>query len=299
MQFKFKQRIGSFCTKLILSLLSLLPLGTHHCLGNFIGLLLFTFNNRNKHIAQVNLNICYPALSASEKIQLLKKTLQENGKTLIECFWLWRHPQQVLGPLLGNIENHHLLKRAQKQGTIFVTPHFGSWEFIGLLTAAHSNLLILYAPPKSSHIAMLSCHGRTSTGGTVISTTKLNLKTLIKHIKNGGSVGILPDQVPEGNGGIFSSFFGRLTYTSTIVCKLASKLQCPVVFCYALRNTKKSIQYDAYYYEAPKEISGNDIKIGVDALNNSIEDFVRTAPDQYVWGYKRFKNPAPKDTYPY
>jgi Kdo2-lipid IVA lauroyltransferase/acyltransferase len=161
--------LDTFFTKLSLSLLSLLPLSAHHHLGKLMGWLLLVFKNRNKHIAQVNIDICFPELSNTEKQQLLKKTLQENGKTLIECFWLWRHPRKVLGLLLGNIKNHQLLKRAATQGTIFVTPHFGSWEFIGLLTAAHSDLLILYAPPKSAHIATLSCLGRSSTGGTVIS----------------------------------------------------------------------------------------------------------------------------------
>ena len=286
-------------TKLSLSLLSQLPLSVHHRLGKFIGLLLFIFKNRNKHIAQVNIDICFPDLSPIDKNKLLKNTLQENGKTLVECFWLWRHPQKVLGPLLGQTKNHTLLKRASQVGTIFVTPHFGSWEFIGLLTAANSKLLILYAPPKSEHITMLSCQGRSSTGGTVISTDELNAKHLIKHIKNGGSVGILPDQVPDGNGGVYSSFFTRQTYTSTLVCKLAKKLQCPVVFGYALRNTKQSLRYDAYYYEASKDIYNKDINVATNALNKSIEDFITTAPEQYVWGYKRFKNPAPGDSYPY
>ncbi len=271
----------------------------HHRLGGFIGSLLFVFKNRNKHIAQVNISLCFANLNDADKQHLLKKTLQENGKTLIECFWLWRHPQKVLGALLGNIKNHDLLQRASKQGTIFVTPHFGSWEFIGLLTAANSDLLILYAPPKSEHITMLSCQGRSSTGGTVVSTNKLNAKHLMKHIKNGGSVGILPDQVPEGNGGVYSSFYGRQAYTSTLVCKLAKKLQCPVVFCYALRNTQKSLKYDAYYYDAPEEIFNEDTTLATDVLNKCIEDFVNTSPEQYVWGYKRFKNPAPGDSNPY
>jgi KDO2-lipid IV(A) lauroyltransferase len=276
-----------------------LSLSAHHRLGKFIGTLLFVFKNRNKHIAQVNINICFTNLSAAGKQKLLKTTLQENGKTLIECFWLWRHPQKVLGTLLGSIKNHELLKRARTEATIFVTPHFGSWEFIGLLTAANSDLLILYAPPKSDHITMLSCQGRSSTGGKVISTNELNTKYLIKHIKNGGSVGILPDQVPDGNGGVYSSFFERQAYTSTLVCKLAKRLQCPVVFCYALRNTEKSLRYDAYYYEAPKEIYSDDIILATDTLNKSIESFINTAPEQYIWGYKRFKNPAPGDSYPY
>ena len=279
--------------------MSYCPLSIHHFLGKLIGNLLFVFNNRNKHIARVNIDICFAEKSPHDKQKLLKKTLQENGKTLIECFWLWKHPHSVLNTLLGNINNHHLLKRSDKQGTIFVTPHFGSWEFIGLLTAANSDLLILYAPPKSKHIEMLSCQGRSSTGGTVISTHDLNAKRLIKHIKHGGSVGILPDQVPEGNGGIYSSFYGRQTYTSTLVCKLANKLQCPVVFCYALRNTDNSLKYDAYYHDAPQAIYSEDLVTATDALNQCIENFINRVPEQYIWGYKRFKKPAPGDNNPY
>ena len=291
--------MSTLLTNLSLRVLSLFPLIAHHHLGKILGRLLFTFNNRSKHIAKVNIDICFPDLSTEDKETLLKNTLVENGKTLIECFWLWKHPQQVLSSLLGNIENQYLLDRASSQGSIFVTPHFGSWEFIGLLTASKCNLLILYAPPKSEHVDKLSCQGRSSTGGTVISTDELNAKHLIRHIKSGGSVGILPDQVPEGNGGVHSAFFKREAYTSTLVCKLANKLQCPVVFCYALRSKQKPLEYNAYYYDAPNEIYSNNVTLGADALNKCIEKFISTAPEQYVWGYKRFKKPAANDSYPY
>ena len=288
-------------TKIVLSVISLFSLKGHHHLGSLIGTLLFHFKNRSRHISKVNIDICFPTLNADEKELLLNQTLKENGKTLIECFWLWRHPESVLTKRLGKIENRHLLEAANKQtlGTIFVTPHFGSWEFIGLLTAANSNLLILYAPPKSNVINQLSQQGRSSTGGKVISTENLNLKTLIKHMRSGGSVGILPDQVPDGNGGIYSNFFGRKCYTSTLVCKLANKLNCPVVFCYALRRQNADILYDAFYHAAPNEIYSDNIEQATDCLNQCIEQFIKKAPPQYIWGYKRFKRPAPGDTYPY
>lgn len=287
--------------KYTFKILTLLPLGAHHLIGALIGRLLYIFNNRNKHISKINIDICFPNLSHLEKQKLLRQTLIENAKTLIESFWLWRHPKQSLTLLLGKIENSFLLERANNQsvGTIFVTPHFGSWEYIGLLTAANSKLLILYAPPKSKYIEQLSCQGRKSTGGSVISTDKLNIKTLIKHIKAGGSVGILPDQVPDGNGGIYVNFFGRKSYTSTLVCKLANKLQCSVVFCYALRNNNNHLKYDAYYHEANKDIYSDDLIKATSALNSHIESFISTAPSQYIWGYKRFKRPAPGDNYPY
>ncbi len=288
-------------TKVVIRLVSLLSLKNHLYIGHFLGILLFLFNNRNRHITQVNIDLCFPALSTHEKKRLLKYSLTENGKTLIECFWLWRHPQQVLNNLLAHIENKHLLDAARDKnlGTIFVTPHFGSWEFIGLLTAANSNLLILYTPPKSDYVNQLSQQGRESTGGKVISTDELNVKTMIKHIKSGGCIGILPDQVPEGNGGVYSRFFNRKCYTSTLVCKLANKLKCPVVFCYALRKQQQQIKYNAYYHVAPQEIFDDNIDHATRALNQTIEGFINTSPEQYLWGYKRFKRPAPGDTYPY
>lgn len=288
-------------TKILLGLISLLPLRAHHFLGNCIGLLLYYSSNRNKHIAKVNIELCFPGLSHQEKNQLLKNSLKENGKTLIECFWLWRHPKNVLDNLLGTIENKHLLTNMSENnlGTIFVTPHFGSWEYIGLLTASHSNLIILYAPPKSSHVNKLSCEGRESTGGKVVSTEELSIKKMIQHIKAGGSVGILPDQVPDGNGGVHSNFFGRKCYTSTLVCKLANKLHCPVVFCYALRKYQPSLHYNARYIPASDDIYSNNIEVATNALNLAIEQMINQSPEQYIWGYKRFKRPAAGDSYPY
>ena len=287
-------------TRLIIVLLSFLPLKSHHVIGDFVGKILYAFNNRTRKITDTNLTLCFPNLTSLEHDSLLRQTLKENAKTLLESFWLWRHPHQSINDCLGKITNSHLLERANNSntGTIFVTPHFGSWEFIGLLTASQSNLLILYAPPKSSLIEKLSCEGRSGTGGKVISTESLNIKMLIKHLKNGGSVGILPDQVPEGNGGEYSPFFGRLAYTGTLVSKLANKINCHVVYCYALRSGNEK-QYNAFYFDAPKEIYSNNVLTSVNCLNQSIEKFIIDNPHQYIWGYKRFKKPAPTDTNPY
>ena len=287
-------------TRLIITILSFLPLKLHHFIGMLTGNILYQFNNRTRKITDTNLTLCFPDLTPQQHDSLLRQTLQENAKTLLESFWLWKHPQQAIHNYLGQITNKHLLERANNDsvGTIFVTPHFGSWEFIGLLTASQCNLLILYAPPKSSLIEELSCQGRSGTGGSVISTESLNIKRLIKHLKNGGSVGILPDQVPEGNGGEYSPFFGRLAYTGTLVSKLANKLNCHVVYCYAMRSENDK-QYNAFYFDASNEIYCDNVITSVSSLNQSIESYILNNPHQYIWGYKRFKKPAPTDTNPY
>ena len=279
----------------------MLPLKVLHIFGAIIGTLIRFTDNRNKRIADINIAICFPELTPKEHKHLLNKSLIENSKTLIEAFWLWRHPNQAMDKHLGDIKNKQILMRAKEsdKGTIFLTPHFGSWEFSGLLTAAHTDFWILYAPPKSAYIEKLSCEGRSGTGATLVSTANLNLKDLIQHLKNGGSVGILPDQVPDGHGGEYAEFFNRKAYTSTLAVKLANKLNCHLVIGYALRNPKNSVIYDTYYFDAPKEMFDSDSAKAVLRMNQCIEEYVLSSPEQYIWGYKRFKKPVAGDANPY
>lgn len=219
---------------------------------------------------------------------------------MLESLWLWRNSSRALTQLCGEVINKHLLSSAngKQTGTIFVTPHFGSWEYAGLLTASRCDLMIMYAPPKLEFLHELSYQGRSSTGAQLIETTSASLKTLVNHLKNGGSIGVLPDQVPNGNGGVYVPFYSRLAYTTTLVSKLANKYNCEIVFCYSLRRSDIQLRYDTFYYPAPKELYSSDEK-SARALNFFIQSCIDNAPEQYLWSYKRFKRPPPNMTNPY
>ena len=257
-------------------------------------------NNRSRRITEVNLSICFPGQDHQWRQNLRNQSLRESSKTLLESLWLWRNSSRALTHLCGELINEHLLSRAndKQTGTIFVTPHFGSWEYAGLLTASRCDLMIMYAPPKLECLHELSYRGRSSTGAQLIETTSTSLKTLVNHLKNGGSVGILPDQVPGGNGGIYAPFYSRPAYTTTLVSKLANKYNCEIVFCYSLRRMNKKLYYDTYYYPAPKELYSSEEK-SVGALNLFIESCIVNAPEQYLWSYKRFKRPPTNISNPY
>ena len=269
-------------------------------MGRFIGWVTAKSNNRNRRIATVNINLCFPHQDQNWRDNLVKHSLEQNSLTLLESFWLWRHGPYAITQLRGEVVNEHLLTNAREknQATIFVTPHFGSWEYAGLLTASCCDLLIMYAPPKLDFIHKLSYSGRSSTGGRMIKAEASELKSLLAHLKNGGSVGILPDQVPSGNGGVYAPFFERMTYTTTLVSKLAKRLDCEIVFCYSLRRADNPSRYDTFYYSAPNELYA-DTEHSAVALNKFIEQCIVKQPEQYLWSYKRFKRPPPDLENPY
>lgn len=286
---------------IVASIIAALPLSLVLKLGHALGSLLFLTNNRSKRVAQINLQLCFPNASKQFISSLLKSSLQQSSKTMLEALWLWQHGPYAASQLSGEVTNKHLVltKKNSKKSTIFVTPHFGSWEFAGLYLAQHIEVMSLYVTTKLAAIDARSRAGRASTGAILQEVSQGDLKNLILHVKNGGNIGILPDQVPADNAGEFAMFYQRQAFTSTLIAKLANKYNCEVVLCYVLRNDKAAPRYDVNYISAPKEIYNSDLAVATRALNQSIEEMIQVAPENYLWSYKRFKIPAPGDEYPY
>jgi KDO2-lipid IV(A) lauroyltransferase len=111
---------------------------------------------------------------------------------------------------------------------------------------------------------------------------------LFKHLKQGGFSAILPDHVPKESGGIYSLFYNQNALSSTLLSKLAAKTQCSVVGLSCLRRDDLS-GYDIVVTQLSDDISSKDLQCSVDTLNKEMERMINVAPEQYLWGYKRFR----------
>jgi Kdo2-lipid IVA lauroyltransferase/acyltransferase len=126
------------------------------------------------------------------------------------------------------------------------------------------------------------------------------VRLLLKALRRGEAVGILPDQVPGGGEGIWVDFFGRPAYTMTLAGKLAQATGATILLTAAIR-LPDGAGYAIHFSEFVGNPAGED---GVRALNAAIEDTVRLEPSQYLWSYNRYKVPAgvappPGDTDPH
>ena len=80
---------------------------------------------------------------------------------------------------------------------------------------------MLYRPPKIKFLRPLVEAGR---GRDRVQLAPANLggvRLLLKALRRGDAVGILPDQVPAEGEGVWVDFFGRPAYTMTLAAKLA------------------------------------------------------------------------------
>ncbi len=284
--------------KYLLHFLSYLPLRFNHCLGATLGYFLLFTNSRIAQVSTRNIQSCLPQLSKVQQQQLIKDSLIETGKTFTETPLFWLNTPQYVDKYIIKVNNAAVLHTAQQQhqGVILLTPHLGSWELTGLYCAKHyAPMTTLYRPPKLSQLEELMCQGRAKTGAHLVTTDTRGVRQLFKALKQQQLVGILPDQSPPDlHSGAFAPFFSIPALTMTLVSRLAQKTHAPVILCYSQRLPKAK-GYVLHFQTADNGIFDPDLTVSLKSLNQAIQQLILTCPQQYQWGYKRFKKRPTKE----
>ena len=278
----------------LLRLTAALSLPMAHGIGSMLGWLLWRFPNEPRRIAARNLTLCFPELDPAERERLLRRNLLETGNLFLELGPLWLWPgARVLDLVREPVAGEEVLSTAvrRRQGAILITPHLGAWEMAGLYYASRYPLNILYRPSRLG-LDEVSRRGRGRLGGRVVATDGRGIRTLVAALREGEVLGILPDQDPGGEGGVFAPFFGVAASTMTLVSRLALKTGAPVFLTWAER-LPRGRGFLVHLRELPEVAGAAALEESVAALNRGVEAAIRTLPAQYLWTYKRFKTRPP------
>ena len=106
---------------------------------------------------------------------------------------------------------------------------------------------------------------------------------VVKALKKGEAVGILPDQVPENGEGVWAEFFNQPAYTMTLVSKLQEATGAAVLMAFGER-----LSWGRGFAIHITPLQGS---ASPQHINDAIEQLVRQYPAQYLWSYRRFKQP--------
>lgn len=277
-------------TQLFFRCLAMLPLRAVHGLGALLGVLFWRLPTRLRAVTTTNVQRCFPQLDAAQQRALIRTNLKETGKTLLEVgpVWFWEK-ERLLG-LIREISGEAAVReaRAAQRCVIFAGLHLGSWELVGVHLATHYNVTMMYRPPRLRGLEPLIVTSRERFGAHLVQTSAAGVRELYHVLEKGGCVGILPDQDPGEGSGVFAPFFGVSAYTMTLLPRLARKTGAAVFFVYAERHARGA-GYHLHFVPAHPDIAHADAKIAAQHLNSGVESCVRALPNQYQWGYKRFK----------
>lgn len=283
--------------KLIIFLIkffALFPLRWIQGIGAAIGGLLWRLDRESARITRRNLELCFPRMDPEERERLAASSLREMGKTGLEMAMAWGWPAERALATIRNIQGAELVERARQEGRglIFLAPHLGNWELVGLYLSSRFRMAALYDPPKLSGLEDFMIKVRGRMGSELVPTNKRGVLRLFQILRDGGVVGILPDQEPPLASGAFAPFFGIQANTIRLVSRLLEKTDAAVLCVYA-RRLPRGQGFELCFRAADPDIYSQDLTTSVAALNRSVERCVLEAPEQYQWEYKRFKRRPP------
>ncbi len=277
--------------KLILIVSAKLPLRLNHLVGSLLGKLLILIDNEQQRVARRNLQRCFPDLGDKQQQDLLRRSMQETGKILCESGRVWLTDKPDFFSMVQEIHGEHHLQQGMKKGNgvILAIPHLGNWEVIGLYCSSLYSTTSLYRPPRQAGIEDLIRHARERFGAKLVPTNAKGVRALFQALAANELVAILPDQDPRGKGGQFAPFFGIQANTMTLLSRLSQKSNAAVLCCYAER-LPRGRGFAIHFLPADAELYEKDILTSATALNRMVEQSIRQIPDQYQWGYKRFRS---------
>ena len=272
----------------LLKFLALLPLSCLRALGFIAGKCSWLSHSKSRKTSDINIKHCLPELSVEQRDKLVQQSLINSAQAVFEMAAVWLWPQKRNLALIESVENEQLIKNAAAsgRGVIVVVPHLGNWEIFSWYFPQVAKITCLYTPPKLAALDQLIKASRCAGGIEVAPTSMKGIAKIVKTLRAGNMTGILPDQEPELEGGVFAPFFNHQALTMTLVSNLARKTNAVVICGYAERTQKG---FKVLFDTVDESVYSTDDLISVTAINQAVEDCIKKIPEQYQWEYKRFK----------
>jgi KDO2-lipid IV(A) lauroyltransferase len=270
------------------------PLVWLHRVGDAVGWIAYAFSPtyRRRFIA----NARQAGLTPAE----YKPAIPQAGRLVMELALLWMRPDgESILPLVRWSGDQVILDAlALGRGVIFLTPHMGCFEvtaqaYAERFAAEYGPITVLFRPARKAWLRPVIADSRIRPGLSTAPATLAGVRQMIRALRRGEAVGLLPDQVPPDGLGVWAPFFGKPAYTMTLAARLIEQTGAVPLLAWGER-----LGGDAGYvvhvstFPDPVRLASPVAAEAAAAVNAAMERVIRVRPQQYLWGYHRYKAPA-------
>ncbi len=228
-----------------------------------------------------------------------RRGIAEAGRMVMELPFLWlRPPSRPLRDFVRIEGAEHVdAVHAQGKGLLLLTPHLGCFEICAQAYAErfapqYGPITVLYRPARQAWLREVMERSRQRPGLATAPASLAGERQMMRALRRGEAVGLLPDQVPPDGMGVWAPFFGRPAYTMTLAARLAQQTGATPLLIWGER-LRGGAGYVVRIAPLGEVLPDDPAALAESAavVNRAMEGLIRACPQQYLWGYHRYKQP--------
>jgi len=284
----FRHRVYGSLTRAAFGVVRRLPPPTARRLGLAMAGLAGRVVPRVRAIGSANLDLAYgDALTPVEKQAILRGAVENLGIVAAE---FCRIPE-LATPVGRNLFDVTGLEHIDRdRGAIFVSAHFGNWEWLGPAGAAVGLKVALVVRPFDDPRLDRLIDGVRRSGNVETFGKDNALGSLLNWLRNRGAAGILADQSPRENG-VPVTFFGQPCWATAGPALIARRARVPIhpVFMTRQPGGRYVLAFEPPIEPAETGDPLEDLRLTTQRIQDALEKHVRACPEQWLWMHRRWR----------
>ncbi|NLG84368.1 MAG: lysophospholipid acyltransferase family protein [Firmicutes bacterium] len=288
-------KLTFFIFILFRTLTRVLPERGGYALGRGLGLFGYLVVAQARRGAVTNLRAAL-GLDEDAARRLARRCFISLGLSGAELLRLGGRPDLIKKRVRLVGEEHLRAALAAGRGVVLFTAHLGNWALCGqaLSLAGYLVYPIVQAQANERVYAFID-RERRAMGLRPISRG-FSLREVLRALREGGCVSIMPDQEAEKKG-IFVPFFGRPALTPRGIVVAASLSGAPIVPCF-FRRRRPGYHEIRLGPPVPLAHTGKeeeDLRVNLARLNSILEAEIKEHPEEWLWIYDRWRTRPQED----
>uniref|UniRef100_UPI0033400B39 lysophospholipid acyltransferase family protein n=1 Tax=Castellaniella defragrans TaxID=75697 RepID=UPI0033400B39 len=266
-------------------LLAALPLRLLHAVGRALGLLVYALPGRYRRRLRDNARQAGYADAA-----FARRAAAASGAMILEIPKVWWRTHECLAITRSDDEAVVRAALAEGRGIIYLTPHLGCFEITARHLTQYGPLTVMYRPSRSPLLDPIVESARDMHNLRAVPANRHGVREFVRALKRGEAIGMLPDQVPREGDGVWLPVFGRPALTMTLAARLALQTGVAVILT-AGERLPGGRGWRIHYLRLPEPLADTPEAVAA-SINQAMETLIRRFPEQYLWSYNRYKQPA-------
>jgi KDO2-lipid IV(A) lauroyltransferase len=259
-------------------------------MGRCLGLLLYAAVPSRRHVVLTNLRLCFPAWDETQRRRIARQVFVCFAQAWLDRGWLWHADLQLLRQRLRLLDPHGVL--AEQEPTVLFAPHFVGLDagWTRLAMESPLRLLTIYTQQSDPRVDAWVKRGRARWGQVTLFRREDGVKRLLKAMRQGEWLYLLPDMNFGTEESVFVPFYGVPAATVPSLSRFAALTQArvvPVVTCMTATG------YEVRVMDPWQDFPSADATSDTATMNTRLQVWIDEHPEQYFWVHQRFKSRPP------